>query len=592
MSSESTAVRSLWRALWSCALPSRLLLCISFGCLVLARVAALGVPIIYKRIIDHIGMEPRVHHVLLLLIGAYGLVRLSSTLFNEVRDLFFAPVEQRAIRTLSRAIFAHLHKMDVSFHLNRKTGELTRILERGGRAIENFFRYFVFTLLPTFFELTMIVVVLFYLYAWTFSFVVLVTLFAYIAFTFKISSWRLQFMRRMNKAQNTLGSRMVDSLLNYATVKQFGNEQLEVNRYDTFLATYEKENIYNRQSLALLNFGQAVILTLGIVVVMLVALPSLETGVMNVGDFVLLNTYLLQVYAPLYILGFAYRELKQALVDMEGFFTLLEAKPAIVDAPKTRPFTFKGGEIVFKNVSFSYDAERTLLKNLSFTVPAGSFLAIVGASGSGKSTTVSLLMRFFDPSEGEILIDGQNIATLSQHTLRALIGVVPQDTVLFNDTLAYNIGYGDPEASLTDIQKASKGAALDSFIRSLPEGYDTVVGERGLKLSGGEKQRVAIARAVLKDPKIFIFDEATSSLDTRTEKHIQQSLFSCAKGHTTIMVAHRLSTVVQADAIVVLDKGKLVEQGTHEDLLKKDGAYAKLWRQQELQKTQPDDGDQ
>jgi ABC-type transport system involved in Fe-S cluster assembly fused permease/ATPase subunit len=554
------------------------------GCLLVSRLTALGLPLVYKRIVDAIGLPQGGLSILLWLIMGYGLVRLSSTFFSEVRDLFFAPIEQKAIRKLSRQVFEHVHNLDVQFHLNRKTGELTRVLERGGRAIESFFRYFVFNLLPTFFELSMIVMILLVLYNWYFSVVVLVTLLSYVTFTFKVSAWRLQFMRAINASENALGNRMVDSLLNYATVKQFGNDGLEVNRYDHFLASYEQAALKSRRSLAFLNFGQAVILTAGIVAVMLVALPGVSSGSLTVGDFVLLNTYLLQVYAPLFILGFAYRELKQALVDMEGLFGLLQVTPAIQDVEHPKSFQFQGGEIAFEKVFFAYDPKRPVISNLSFTVSAGQTVAIVGASGAGKSTVVQLLLRFFDPQKGVIKVDGQPIHQMAQKELRDLIGVVPQDTILFNDTLAYNIGYGNPSASFEAVQDASQRSALDRFIKLLPDGYETVVGERGLKLSGGEKQRVAIARAVLKDPKIFVFDEATSSLDTKTEKEIQKSLFSCAKGHTTLMVAHRLSTVIHADKIVVLEKGSVVEEGTHQELLSKKGVYAQLWQQQKSDK--------
>lgn len=576
---QNKTVRALWSLLWSSTKSAPFFITLSLFFLVLSRLMALGVPLLYKQIVDKIGIQSFDPAVILFLIAAYGLIRLASTAFSELRDIIFAPIEQKAIRLLSRNVFAHLHTLDMQFHLNRKTGELTRILERGGRAIENFFRFAIFSLLPTFLELGLIIGVLFYLYTWTFGAIVLATLFAYIFFTFKISAWRLGFMRSMNSAHNDLGGNVVDSLLNAATVKYFCNEALEIQRYDRFLHHYEHSALLNKRSLALLNFGQGVILTAGIVAVMWAALPDLKTNSLSVGDFVLLNTYLLQVYAPLYILGFAYRELKQALVDMEGLFGLLNTTPshkAIENAP---PLNMPQGHIEFKNVSFAYNG-RTILDNISLEILPGQTVAIVGASGSGKSTLTNLLLHLFTPNKGKILIDSQNIQNVSEKSLRAHIAIVPQDTVLFNDTLAYNIAYGAPGASQKEIEDASKQAELHTFILSLPEGYNTPVGERGLKLSGGEKQRLSIARAVLKKPKAFIFDEATSSLDTQTEKKIQKSLLNCAKGYTTLIVAHRLSTIQHADQIVVLDQGKIIERGHHKELLKIKGIYATLWKKQ------------
>lgn len=586
-SSQSKTVKKLFHYLWRSYWFAPLYLSISLLSLVLAKLASLSVPLVYKMIIDQLNVGGDGFHLAFLLILGSGLVRFASVFFNELRDLVFVRIEQRSIRQINLGVFQHLHALSMRFHLNRKTGELSRVLERGTRAIESFFRYFVFNLFPTFLELFLIIVVLFVLYPWRFGVVILATLFLYVFFTFAISSWRIKFMRRMNDANNKLGTKVIDSLLNAATVKYFSNEAQEAQRYDHSLESYEKCAVYNKWSLSLLNFGQGVILTLGIVAIMLFALPQVRRGELTVGDFVLLYTYLLSVYTPLYILGFAYRELKQAFVDMDGLFSLADVEQDIKDVRGAKDLTFQGGKIAFKNVSFAYEAERPLLKNVTFTIKAGQTFAVVGASGSGKSTLVALLLRFFEPQKGTISIDDQPIHLARQHSLRGLLGVVPQDTVLFNDTLSYNIGYGRLDASFDEIEQASKRASLHRFVQKLPQQYKTRVGERGLKLSGGEKQRVGIARAILKDPKIFIFDEATSALDSTTERAIQTSLEKCSKGHTTFVIAHRLSTVVKADQILVLDEGTVVEQGTHQELLKKKGAYATLWAQQQEEESHP-----
>lgn len=578
--SDGAIIRKLIHSLWHVNrwAPPRLVCSLLF--LLGARLASLSVPLMYKRIVDHISSEHLVPTLLLLLIGGYGATRLAMVVLGELRDFLFVGVEQRAIRHLMKETFAHIHSLSMAFHLNRKTGSVGRVIERAGRAIEAFFRYFVFNLLPTFFELICIVGIVFYLYDWRFGGVILATLLSYVVFSFLVASWRMRFMREVNKARNALGTKLVDSLLNAATVKYFCQEKRETEQYESGLAVHEKAVLKNRYSLIMLNMGQGMILAVGLVAIMFMAVPGLLEGHLAVGDFVLLNTYLLQVYGPLYILGFAYREIRQALVDMGGVFDLANEQQLVQDLPDARPLRVSGGRVEFRNISFSYDAQRTILNNVSFTIEAGQTVALVGGSGSGKSTLVGLLLRFYDPNEGDILIDNQPISQVTQASLRRVMGVVPQDTVLFNNTLGYNIAYGKPDAMPEQIIEASKQASLHRFVKKLPTGYETPVGERGLKLSGGEKQRVGIARALLTHPDIFIFDEATSSLDTKTEASIQRSFKACAKGHTTLIIAHRLSTVVRANKIIVLQKGCVVEQGSHRTLLKTNGVYKMLWDEQ------------
>ena len=578
---EKKTLKRLVSFLWNSHRKAPFFVFLSIFFLVLAKVAALLFPLIYKHIVDHLGALPNAYTVVVLLIAGYGVVRFSSVLFSELRDVVFLRTEQRAIRQISLKVFEHLHALSMRFHLDRKTGELTRILERGGRAIESFFRYFVFNLFPTFLELILIASIVFALYPFVFGVIILTTLIAYVVFTFKVSAWRIQFMRGANASQNQMGQRAVDSLINFATVKYFGNEALEARRYDTALESYQSFAVKNKLSLSFLNTGQALILTSGIVGVMYFALSGVSKGVLSLGDFVLLYTYLMQAYMPLYILGFAYRELKQAFIDMEDLFGLLDIPCEIQERKNAKPLTFRGGKIEFRDVCFAYDNNQALLQDVSFVVAAGEKIAIVGTSGSGKSTLVSLMMRFFDPQKGVILIDDQPLKQATQASLRRVLGFAPQDIVLFNDTLFYNIQYGNLNASRDEVVEAAKKASLDPFIKNLPEGYETVVGERGLKLSGGEKQRVGLARIFLKKPQIYLFDEATSALDTRTERLVQKNLYACAQKATTFIIAHRLSTIVDVDRIFVMEQGRLMEQGTHQALLKAKGLYAKLWDKQQ-----------
>ncbi len=563
---------------------------LAVACLVAAKVAIVFVPIFYRDAIDALDMEPG-SAALTLPVGfilAYGAARVLSLAFGELRDALFAKVGQRAIRTIALQVFRHLHALSLGFHLSRQTGGLSRSIERGTKAIETLLRFSIFSIVPTILELALVFVILWRaLNAWV-ALVTVATVVIYIAYTMLVTEWRIKFRRAMNEQDSRASTRAIDSLLNYETVKYFGNEEHEARRFDAAMRGYEQASVKSQTSLALLNVGQAVIISLGLSAVMLMTANGIVAGTLSIGTFVMANTYLMQLYQPLGFFGFVYREIKQSLIDMEKMFDLLSEDPHVADSPKANALEIKGGEISFDGVHFHYDNRRPILTGVSFRVPAGKTVAVVGPSGSGKSTLGRLLYRFYDVTGGAVRIDGQDIREVTQESLRACIGVVPQDTVLFNDTIYYNIAYGKPNATPAEVEHAARMAHVHDFIMAMPDGYQTLVGERGLKLSGGEKQRVAIARTVIKDPAILLLDEATSALDSHTEREIQRNLREIAEGRTTLCIAHRLSTVVDADEILVLDGGTVVERGRHAALLAMNGRYAEMWRRQ--QESREDDG--
>lgn len=554
---------------------------IALALLIGAKMAAVMVPLVLKEIIDALDKSHTSLVLPLALIITYGMLRFASTTFSDLRDVVFGKVTQRAMRRVSMAVFQHLHALSLRFHLERQTGGITRDIERGSKAISSLVGYLLFRITPTVLEILMVAVILFVKLDWVFGLITLVTLVAYIGFTVTITDWRTQFVRRANALDSEAYGRAIDSLLNYETVKYFGNERYEAARYDTSLADWEQAALQSQKSLGFLNAAQAGTIAIGVTLMVIRAANGVVEGTLTLGDLVMVNAFLLQMFQPLSFLGVMYREIKQSITDVERMFTLLLRPTEVQDEPSASTLAVSGGEVKFEHVSFAYNPDRPILHDVSFTIPAGKTVAAVGASGAGKSTLARLLFRFYDTNAGNIQIDGQDIRHVSQDSLRAAIGVVPQDTVLFNDSIYYNIAYGRPAASRDEVIAAARAAHILSFIEILPQGWDTIVGERGLKLSGGEKQRVAIARTLLKNPAILILDEATSALDTKTEKAIQAELLEIAKSRTSLIIAHRLSTVVDADEILVIDAGHIVERGRHPGLLAKNGVYALMWALQQ-----------
>jgi ABC-type transport system involved in Fe-S cluster assembly fused permease/ATPase subunit len=586
---QRQTLRSLLPYLWPRNAPgmkARVVFALLF--LTASKLANVSVPLLFKRAVD--AVAPQAGDLLFVPVGfilAYGLARILAGSFAELRDLVFIKVAQRAIRQIALSTFRHLHALSLAFHLERRTGAVNRSLERGTKGIEFILNFLLFNIVPTILEVGLVCTVLWSMYDALYALLTGGTILVYALYTFSITEWRTKFRRAMNETDTDAAAKATDSLLNYETVKYFGNEEHEARRYDGALARYEQAAIKSKTSLSVLNIGQNAVIAGGLVLVMIVAARGVAAGSLTVGDFVLVNAYLLQLYLPLNFLGMVYREIKQALIDMEAMFALLLETEEVADRPGAPGLAVTGGRVRFENVSFAYNPARQILKDVSFEVPPGRTVALVGPSGAGKSTISRLLFRFYDVGQGRILIDGQDIREVQQFSLRQAIGIVPQDTVLFNDTLHYNIAYGRPDATPEDIIEAARLAQVDDFTRRLPEGYQSLVGERGLKLSGGEKQRVAIARTLLKRPAILVFDEATSALDTRTEKEIQASLKDVSKGRTTLVIAHRLSTIIDADEILVLDHGRIVERGRHGDLLAQGGVYAGMWaRQLEAQAAQ------
>ncbi|HTV90479.1 MAG TPA: ABC transporter ATP-binding protein/permease [Stellaceae bacterium] len=578
------ALRALAPYLWPRQAPAlRLRVVIALLLLVIGKLVTIAVPLFYKRAVDALAPHPGLVAVPVAAILAYGAARVLSQGFNQLRDGVFAKVEQRAVRQIALRVFRHLHSLSLRFHLDRRTGGLARAIERGTAAIEFLLSFLLFNIVPTLFEIAIVCAILWRFYSWSFAGVTLATIAAYITFTFSVTDWRIRFRREMNDRNTEANAKSVDAMLNYETVKYFANEAHEASRYDRALAAYERAAVRSQTTLSALNIGQGVIISSGLVGVMVLAGEGVAAGRMTVGDFVLVNTYLIQLYTPLNFLGVVYRNIKQSLTDLEQMLGLLQIAPEVEDRLGAPALSVRRGAIAFRHVDFAYDPRRPILNDIDFAVPAGAKVAIVGASGAGKSTIARLLFRFYDVDAGAIEIDGEDIREVTQDSLRRAIGVVPQDTVLFNDTIFYNIAYGRPGAGRAEVEAAARRAHIHNFVAALPDGYDTVVGERGLKLSGGEKQRVAIARVVLKAPEILIFDEATSALDSKTEREIQNSLAEVAADRTTLVVAHRLSTIVDADEILVLDAGRIVERGRHRALLAAGGAYAAMWARQQAE---------
>jgi len=557
----------------------------ALACLIGAKMANIGVPLVLKNIVDSLSISPANPHALLVLplgaLVAYGALRFSTTLFTELREFLFARVTQRAVRTIALRVFRHLHALSLRFHLNRQTGGMTRDIERGTRGVSSLVSYSLFSILPTLVEITLVLGYLALHYDKWFSIITGVALVTYIAFTITVTEWRTHFRRTMNDLDSKANTKAIDSLINYETVKYFGNEDYEAKRYDEGLQKYEQAAVRSQTSLSFLNTGQSLIIAAAVTAILWRATQGVIDKTMTLGDLVLVNSFMIQLYIPLNFLGVIYREIKQSLADMERLFGLLEQNREVADSKDAKPLLTQGARVEFSHVEFSYDPKRQILFDVDFSIPAGTTTAVVGHSGSGKSTLSRLLFRFYDVQGGSIRIDGQDLRHITQDSLRHAIGIVPQDTVLFNDTIEYNIAYGRPGARREDIVAAARAASIHDFIESLPDGYATMVGERGLKLSGGEKQRVAIARTLLKNPAILIFDEATSALDSKSEQAIQAQLKEIAKQRTTLVIAHRLSTIADAHQILVLDHGRIVERGTHASLIAADGLYRQMWDRQQ-----------
>lgn len=553
----------------------------ALACLILSKVATVGVPVLLKDLVDALQTQPQAALGLpMALLLGYGALRLASALFNELRDTIFARVRYHAMRNVSVKVLEHLHQLSLRFHLERKTGAITRDIERGTASVSSLMNYMVFSIIPIAVEFGLVAFILLHNYTPIFAGITFVTVISYVWFTIKITEWRMDHRHLMNRLDSQSSNQAIDSLVNYETVKYFNNETLELQRFDNTLAQWEEAAVKSQTSMSILNFGQSAIIGIGVTFIMFFAAAGVLNGNMSIGDLVMVNAFMLQLFLPLSTLGIVYRQIKYTLADMDMVFRLLDTAQEVTDCPHAPDLQITRGEIRFENVDFGYQPERPILRGVSFSVPAGAKVAVVGHSGAGKSTLARLLYRFYNVTHGRILIDGQDIAHVSQASLRKAIGIVPQDTVLFNDSLRYNLQYSNAHASQTDLERAADMAHIRGFIESLPNGWDTVVGERGLKLSGGEKQRVAIARVILKQPPIMLFDEATSSLDTATEQAIQQTLHEVAGHHTTLMIAHRLSTIVDADQILVMDHGQVVEHGTHTELLTRNGQYARMWELQ------------
>ena len=579
--SDLATLKTLFPYLW--VYKWRVLL--ALGSLIGAKLANVGVPVVMKKLIDAMSVSPSHPQALLVLplgaLVAYGALRLSTTLFTELREFLFARVTQRAVRTIALKVFRHLHALSLRFHLNRQTGGMTRDIERGTRGVSSLISMALFNILPTLVEITLVLGYLVTHYDIWFSAITVSALALYITFTITITDWRTKYRRTMNELDSKANTKAIDSLINYETVKYFGNEDYEARRYDEGLQHYETAAVKSQTSLSLLNTGQSLIIATAVTLILWRATQGVIDGKMTLGDLVLVNSFMIQLYIPLNFLGVIYREIKQSLADMEKLFALLDQNREVADAPDALPLQTHGAQVRFNHVDFSYESKRQILFDVDFTIEPGTTTAVVGHSGSGKSTLSRLLFRFYEVNAGSITIDGQDLRSVTQDTLRHAIGIVPQDTVLFNDTIEYNIAYGQPGASHEQIVAAARAASIHDFIDSLPDGYATMVGERGLKLSGGEKQRVAIARTLLKNPAILIFDEATSALDSKAEQAIQAQLKEIARSRTTLVIAHRLSTVADAQQILVLDHGRIVERGTHQSLLAADGLYAQMWARQQ-----------